>query len=243
MKLVNLDLQEIDQNLKMHGYMILRDETLEQLCISARDEYIECFKNIKPRAPSDTFDYKTLKIGPWRKMAIGSKNGLNEMIAQNMQSTYFNEEDKHYPKLGALFHKMIKIRNKLMCVAEDFGSHPEKDGFWTACRIHHYPRGGGFMSIHRDKYFPEKLHEKDMPFYQMLVLLSRKTVDFMTGGGVLIDQQGKTIDLETEAGFGSMVLYDGRTPHGVEDVDLDRVIDFSRSDGRLVALVGLYRTL
>lgn len=31
-----------------------------------------------------------------------------------------------------------------------------------------------------------------------------------------------------EAGFGSMILYDGRTQHRVEDVDLDQIIDLSR---------------
>ena len=99
------------------------------------------------------------------------------------------------------------------------------------------------MSLHRDAYFPKKLADKDKPFYQMLVLLSRKNVDFFTGGGVLISFKDKKIDVETEGGFGSMILYDGRTKHGVEDVDLDQIIDFSRSDGRIAALINLYCTL
>lgn len=243
MNLANLELQEVDEKLNTHGYMIVRDETLEKLCVAARNEYIDCFKKATPRAPRDKFDYKTLKLHPWRKMAIGSKNGLDEVIAQNMQSIYFHEDDQNHPSLSALFHLMIKVRNKLMQVNEDFGCDPVRDGFWNACRIHHYPRGGGFMSVHRDKYFPKKLEEKDKPFYQMLVLLSRKNVDFTSGGGVVINRHGEKVDLETEAGFGTMVLYDGKTPHGVEDVDLDQVIDFSRTDGRLVALVSVYCTL
>ncbi len=243
MDLASLDLQKIDNDLNNYGYLIVKDKTLEKICEAARTEYEECFKNSKPRAPRDRFDYKMLKEKPWRKMAIGSKTGLGEPIAQNMQSIYFDESDQRYPSLTALFSEMIKVRNKLMRVDEAFGSHPEQDGFWNACRIHHYPRGGGFMTVHRDEYFPDKLEEKNKPFYQMLVLLSRKNIDFMSGGGVLVDSQGKKVDIETEAGFGAMVLYDGRTPHGVEDVDLDQVIDFTRTDGRLVALVNLYCTL
>lgn len=243
MNLANLKLEEVDKNLNTHGYMIVRDEELEKLCEAARTEYEEFFNKTDPRAPRDRFDYKTLKKGPWRKMAIGSKNGLAEPICQNMQSMYFNEADEKHPALTALFAEMIKVRNKLMRVDAGFGSDPEKDGFWNACRIHHYPRGGGFMSVHRDKHFPKKLEEQEKPFYQMLVLLSRKNIDFHTGGGVLINLQGDKIDIETEAGFGTMVLYDGRTPHGVEDVDLDQIIDFSRTDGRLVALVSVYCTL
>jgi hypothetical protein len=135
---------------------------------------------------------------------------------------------------------MIAVRNKLMTVASDFGDDPNRDGFWNACRVHHYPRGGGFMTLHRDEYFPERLADKDKPFYQLLVLLSRKNTDFFTGGGVVVGFKGKRVDVEIEGGFGAMILYDGRTLHGVEDVDTDQIIDFSRADGRMVALVNLY---
>jgi hypothetical protein len=243
MNLDNLDLQEIDRELNAHGYIIVRDKNLEEICAGARIEYEKCLRNTKPHAPREKFDYKTLRVEPWRKMAIGSKNGLNDKIAQNLQTIYFNENDKNYPSLNALFNKMIVVRNKLMRVDTEFGNVPEKDGFWNACRIHHYPRGGGFMSVHRDTYFPNKLEEKNKLFYQMLVLMSRKNVDFTSGGGVLINRQEQKIDLETAAGFGTMIIYDGGTPHGVEDVDLDQVIDFSRTDGRLVALVNLYCVL
>jgi hypothetical protein len=135
---------------------------------------------------------------------------------------------------------MIAVRNALMAVDPAFSNDPERDGFWNACRIHHYPRGGGFMSLHRDEYFPDKLADKDKPFYQMLVLLSRKNKDFFSGGGVLVSFEDEKVDVEIAGGFGSMVFYDGRTIHGVEDVDLDQIIDFSRPDGRLAALVNLY---
>ena len=76
-----------------------------------------------------------------------------------------------------------------------------------------------------------------------MVLLSRKNVDFVSGGGFVIDNQNNKIVLETEGGFGSLVLFDGRTYHGVEDVDLDQIIDFSRPNGRLAAFVNLYSVL
>ena len=37
-----------------------------------------------------------------------------------------------------------------------------------------------------------------------------------------------------------MILFDGRTYHGVADVDVDQVIDFSRPDGRAAAFVNVY---
>jgi len=59
-------------------------------------------------------------------------------------------------------------------------------------------------------------------------------------GGVIYDHAKEKIDIETAGGFGSLILFDGRAYHGVEDVDLDQVIDFSRADGRLAAFVNLY---
>ncbi|MEA2413854.1 MAG: hypothetical protein QOI58_511 [Thermoanaerobaculia bacterium] len=242
MDLANFDPKIVDATLGSEGYLIVKDTKLEEQCDAARDEYDTCLTTLQLHAPRARFDYKQLSTEPWRKLAIGGRNGDGLAIAQNLQTTYFDANDENYPALGALFHTMIGVRNTLMAVNLDFGNDPQRDGFWNACRVHHYPRGGGFMSVHRDEYLPGKLAEKDKPFYQMLVLLSRKNVDFHTGGGVLVSFEGRTIDMETEAGFGSMILYDGRTPHGVEDVDLDQIIDFSRPDGRMAALVNLYCT-
>ncbi len=240
MDLANFDTKTVDAALNSQGYIILKDKGLKKKCEAARKEYEVCLKTLKVHAPSDRFDSRQLSGKPWRKLTIGGRNGNGDPIAQNLQTVYFDPSDKSYPGLGSLFHSMIVVRNALMAVDPDYGNDRERDGFWNACRVHHYPRGGGFMTMHRDEYFPGKLAEKDKPFYQMLVLLSRKGTDFITGGGVLVSFEGKVIDVEREAGFGSMVLYDGRTEHGVEDVDLDQIIDFSRSDGRMAALVNLY---
>jgi predicted 2-oxoglutarate/Fe(II)-dependent dioxygenase YbiX len=97
------------------------------------------------------------------------------------------------------------------------------------------------MVLHKDTHFPAIIDEQiGKPFYQVSVLLSRKDVDFFSGGGFVMNKNNEKIDLENEGGFGSLVIFDGRTYHSVEDVDLDQVIDFSRPDGRLAAFVSLY---
>jgi hypothetical protein len=65
-------------------------------------------------------------------------------------------------------------------------------------------------------------------------------VEFSTGGGNIIDTSDNKVDLEAAGGFGSLILFDGRARHAVEDVDLDTIIDFNRPDGRLAAFVNLY---
>lgn len=242
MDLNAIEPDKIDAHLDAHGYLIIKDNELERLCIDARAEYRRCLKNSALHATREKFHYSALTKAPWRKLAIGSTNGLGVAYAQNLQTIYFDSSDANYPALGRIFGFMVEIRNKLMRVDPSFGSNPERDRFWNACRVHHYPRGGGFMAVHKDTHFPQVISTQiGKPFYQICVLLSRKNEDFFTGGGVIIDDDGQNkIDLEEKAGFGSLVLFDGRTYHGVEDVDLDQVIDFSRPDGRLAAFVNLY---
>src|SRR6185312_14440020 len=244
MEMTAIDPVKIDNALNSNGYLIIHDPELEQLSQKARAEYDRCLQASKLHATREKFHYSILAQEPWRKLAIGGSNGLGYQYAQNLQSIYFDANDKNYPALGALFGFMVKVRNRLMGVAPDFGSNPERDRFWNACRIHHYPRGGGFMATHRDTHFPHLIKEQlDKPFYQVSVLLSRKGEDFVSGGGIVQNRQGNTIDLEKAGGFGTMVIFDGRTPHGVDDVDLDQVIDFTSPSGRLAAFVNLYAVL
>jgi hypothetical protein len=236
-----IDPEQIDKELDARGYLIIKTADIATHSVAARGEYERCLAISKLHPTREKFHYSVLANAPWRKLAIGSSNGLGDPYAQNLQSIYFDLNDKNYPTLGALFKLMVGIRNKLMRVDAAFGANPEQDRFWNACRVHHYPRGGGFMSMHKDTHFPQVISTQiGKPFYQICVLLSRKNADFFSGGGVIIDNRKNRIDLEEEGGFGSLILFDGRTYHGVEDVDLDQVIDFSRADGRLAAFVNLY---
>jgi hypothetical protein len=244
MDVTAIDTAAVDQELNRRGYLIIRDLGIEQKSQEARSEYLRCLEQSKLHATRERFHYSALSKEPWRKLAIGSANGLGDPYAQNLQSIYFDAHDRNYTALGSLFKTMILIRNRLMGVDASFGSNPEQDRFWNACRVHHYPRGGGFMATHKDTHFPQVIGAQiGKPFYQVCVLLSRKNADFFAGGGVIYDNEKQKIDLETEGGFGSLILFDGRTYHGVEDVDLDQVIDFSRTDGRLAAFVNLYSVM
>jgi hypothetical protein len=212
--------------------------------LAARLEYQSCLQAAVLHPPRQRFDYKSLTQGPWRKLAIGSTNGLGDPCAQLLQSTYFDMNDNNYPNLSALFRLIKAVRNRLMNVDPSFGDVPERDGFWNACRVHHYPRGGGFMVKHKDTSFPRLLGgQPGKPCYQIAVLLSRKNVDFFHGGGFVITPRNEKIDLEIQGGFGSIVIFDGRAEHGVDDIDLDQVLDFSKPDGRVAAFANLYQTV
>ena len=50
-----------------------------------------------------------------------------------------------------------EMRNSLTLMNAEYGSSLGLDEFWNACRIHHYPQGGGHMAIHRDTLLPALL--------------------------------------------------------------------------------------
>jgi hypothetical protein len=236
----NFDVKAIDQELETTGYVILKPPGFYELIKAARADYDKAFKICDLQPPKKKFHYLDLPKNPWRKQAIGSKNGVGEAYAQILQTIYFDINQTAYPALKTLFKLMALLRNQLMRVADDFADNPEKDRFWNACRVHHYPQGGGFMMTHHDTYFPVQLG--DLPFYQILVPLSEKGKDFSEGGGIVINKNGVKINTDELGGMGSMVIFDGRIQHGVDDVDPHEIMDFKSNKGRLAAFVGLYVT-
>jgi hypothetical protein len=234
------DVAAIDGEIKRAGFSIARPEGFVTLCEAARAEYLEAFERSPLQPPKKKFVPSDLARGPWRKLTIGSRNGVGENYAQALQTTYFDCTVPPYGALNAVFRFMNELRNRLMQVALDFGDQPARDKFWNACRVHHYPRGGGFMMMHRDTHFPIKLG--DLPFYQVMVPLSVLGRDFVEGGGVLVTRQGEKINTDEAAGLGAVVLFDGRIQHAVEDVDPQATMDFADPLGRLAAFSNLYVT-
>jgi hypothetical protein len=126
--------------------------------------------------------------------------------------------------------------------SERFGFNPVVDRFWNATRVHHYPQGGGFMSAHKDEYFPQALGLKeDLSFLQCAVLLSSKGIDFYQGGAFVVLETGEKIMLDDQGDAGTLVIFDGRLIHGVADVDPDQVLDWKNEKGRMAIFSNLYK--
>jgi hypothetical protein len=233
----------LSDRIKNTGYVVEVDNEIVEMSQGARTEYLNVVPCLQVHAPRESFSPKNLASGPWRKLAIGSVNGVGDPYAQMLATTYFHERNPGTPFLNALFSTLISTRNRILGIREDFGSDPDRDDFWNACRIHHYPRGGGFMVGHKDTHFPSVLKSSGVPFLQVMALLSVKKVDFHTGGSFFINRDGIRTNVEDDFPLGSVVMFDGSIHHGVEDVDPDQVLDFNLASGRIAAFVNLYQVL
>jgi hypothetical protein len=239
---LGIETASVDREVTRTGLAIIRpSQIFADLCEAARADYLAAFRSTRAQPPKKVFAPADLAVGPWRKFTIGSKNGVGESYAQLLQTIYFDSNQPGHASLNTLFKVIIELRNQLMRVAPGFGEDPARDGFWNACRVHHYPTGGGFMLTHRDTYFPIKLG--DLPFYQVMAPLSLKGRDFSEGGGVLVTRQGERLNTDEIAGLGSIVVFDGKVEHGVDDVDPQDVMNFEAERGRLAAFANLYVSL
>ncbi len=235
----DIDIAQIEREVSATGLSIVRPSAaFAHLCEASRADYLAAFRRAPVQPPKKPFSRADLAGAPWRKFTIGSKNGVGESYAQLLQTIYFDPSRPEHTSLNRLFETMIALRNQLMHVAADFGADPARDGFWNACRVHHYPRGGGFMMNHCDTYFPVKLG--DLPFYQVMAPLSVKGRDFSDGGGIVVTRQGERLNTDEIAGLGSLVVFDGRIMHGVDDVDPLEIMRFDDEGGRLAAFANLY---
>lgn len=230
-------------SIETRGYAIVDRCLGPQLLATAREEYAACIHNEPLHAQGEKFKPADLALAPWRKQAIGSHSGSGEPYSQLLQTTYFCADDERYPALSMVFSTMIKLRNSLTGMRLDYGNNLVSDAFWNACRIHHYPQGGGHMAAHRDTLFPNLLKDFKIPFIQIMVTLTTREVDFKTGGGYVIDRSGEKVFFERAGNGGALILFDGATVHGVEDIDPSELLDFSSLKGRIALFVNLYKNL
>jgi len=237
---MELDSEEILNALRKDGFILIPSFLTHEEVEKTRAEYFLSLSRLEPHPPSQRFDPGNLKITPWRKFAVGSRNGSGDPYSQVLQTTYFSPSAPDYPVLGSVFSRLIALRNTLTDMPSGYGSDLRKDAFWNACRVHHYPRGGGHMASHVDSRFPKLLADAEFKFIQVATTLSNRGKDFNSGGGFLVDRRGQSVYLESEDNAGSLVVFDGSVDHGVEDIDPDQLMTFESTAGRIALFVNLY---
>lgn len=150
-------------------------------------------------------------------------------------------EDVH--GMHAIFRRFARLRNHLLGRPADFAIDRVEDRLWTASRLQQYPAGGGFMGPHRDVVLEKVERDSGLgEFYQLLLLLTTKGRDFETGGAY-VEKDGTRLHFEDWCGAGDVVVYDGASLHGVADVDPHRRLDLTTLNGRIVAMVSLYKDM
>lgn len=180
----------------------------------------------------------------FQKLQIGANSGFNtrRTLGRFLRILYNPIFADDLYGMREHFVTLARFRNELYGLPLDFAVHGTEDGFFTCARLHQYPRGGGFMVPHRDLFSRVATDEPGLGYYQPFVLLSEKGEDYQEGGAY-IDLGVDRIHYEGGCRAGDVIVYDGRTIHGVGDVDPLEPLDLGHFSGRVAAFASLYRHL
>ena len=179
----------------------------------------------------------------FQKLSIGGASAHWDYRPRFMRVIYNPLWCEDVYGMHGIFRKLTQARNRLQGYPLDYAVDDREDGFWTAARMQHYPRGGGNISRHRDVVISSVTQDAGLKrFYQFVLLLTTRGEHFQEGGAY-IEKDGVTHDLEAFLGAGDLLVYNGASMHGVHDIDPGVVPDLSSFSGRLVALASLYRDM
>jgi len=124
----------------------------------------------------------------------------------------------------------FQIKNLVNGLPRDkfIGNEPE-DGCTARVTFQFYPAGQGFLNKHSD---PVDRHQLAVPTLTM----SRKGTDFKTGGAYVELPSGEKVQTDEISDVGDIVLFNAKTPHGVELIDSDKQSPWLSFEGRWVML-------
>lgn len=140
---------------------------------------------------------------------------------------------------ASIFETQVKCRNLLYGYDADFTIKPNKD-YFSASRVHHYPQGGGFLFPHQDRSATVVSSNNPDEYFQVSCTLSKKGTDYKHGGGYIV-YNDEIFNFDDFTEKGDIVVYNGHTLHGVQEIDPLEVFDFNKSNGRLASFVTLYK--
>ena len=197
-------------------------------------------KNDRRHDPRDTDAVRR----NFQKLQIGANSGVNtrRTLGRFLRILYNPIFAEDVYGLRSAFVTLARFRNGLYGLPPEHAVHGTDDGFFTCARLHQYPRGGGFMVPHRDHFSQVVTVDAGLAYYQPFLILSEKGRDYQEGGAY-IDREGERILYEGSCLTGDVVVYDGRTIHGVADVDPLAALDLDRFSGRVAAFASLFKQL
>jgi hypothetical protein len=234
--------EELRQNLERHAVVCVRGLFDRAEIRRTYASIVAGFdaQNDRRHDPGDTDAVRR----NFQKLQVGANSGVNSRrtLGRFMRMLYNPIFADDIYGMRAHFIKLAEFRNRLYELPEAHAVTGTDDGYWTCSRLLQYPRGGGFMVPHRDMYAQVASRDAGLTYFQPLLLLTEKGVDFKEGGAyVEVDEERFYYEDFCQAG--DVVVYDGRSVHGVADVDPYCDLDLARCSGRLVALASLFRHL
>jgi len=237
-----IPLCEIYESLKTQTYAAIRG-------IIDPKELAVCVEAIKQRFSQEDDNPSTGEspkeiMTNFQKLATGGESKRYNNFPRFFRTLYNPIWAEDIYGMRSIFKKVSRVRNLIYGLPEDFAIEDvAPNGYWTASRIHQYPSGGGFFIGHRDTTLLDVAKEKGTGFFQVILVMSKKGLDFEQGGAFVDKNEDERLYLEDLLSPGDIAIYNGETVHGVEDIDPHRKLALDTINGRLAGFVSLYKKM
>jgi hypothetical protein len=230
--------EAINGRVKEKGYVLIRG-------LFGRDLIRECTTSVYAYANSAAHlasagvprESIRTNISKW---SIGGASASQAGISRFMLTVYNPLACADIFRLHAHFRTLIEVRDILAMRDKILSDENLPPPLFNGTRIQIYPKGGGFMTAHRDTRAAENLKGVSDTYIQLVLLLTEKGADYRAGGAYIRRGGEGAIDTEAASRAGDVLVYDGNTLHGVEDIDLELTFTASDLSGRAVALATIY---
>jgi hypothetical protein len=238
----DLPLSEIYNSLKTSTFAVLRG-IVDPQKIKESVDLLKSIFNHDNDHPSTGESPRDI-MSNFQKLATGGENRRYNNFPRFFRTLYNPIWADDIYGMKDTFKKVSTIRNILYGLPKDFAIEEIADnGYWTASRIHQYPAGGGFFIGHRDSTLLDVAKEKGTGFFQVIIVMSKKGKDFENGGAFIDAPNGGRLNIDDSVELGDIVVYDGQTFHGVEDIDPHKKLSLNFINGRLAGFVSLYKKM
>lgn len=237
-----IPLPEIYDSLKTQTYAAIRG-------LIDPEELASCVTTIKQRFSQDEDNPPTGEspsdiMTNFQKLATGGESKRYNNFPRFFRTLYNPIWADDIYGMRSIFRQVSRVRNLIYGLPEDFAiEEVASNGYWTASRIHQYPSGGGFFQGHRDTTLLDVAKEKGTGFFQVILVMSKKGMDFEQGGAFVDKNEDERVYLEDVLSPGDIAIYNGETVHGVEDIDPHRKLSLDTLNGRLAGFVSLYKKM
>ncbi|HET6346853.1 MAG TPA: hypothetical protein VFH51_18105 [Myxococcota bacterium] len=239
----SLDVDRIRQTVASQGVACIRGVFARHTMRALLGRLVDDFDPANDRR-HDPRDTEAVRRN-FQKLQVGANSGINSRrtLGRFMRILYNPIFAPDIYGLRDHFVTLARLRNRLYGLPDTHAVAGTDGAYWTCSRLHQYPAGGGFIVPHRDVYSRLASTETGLSYFQVMLLLTEKGRDFHEGGAYVEDDAGLRFTYEDHCLSGDVVVYDGRTVHGVADIDPLAELDLSRLSGRVAALASLFRLL
>ena len=222
--MLDKNFEQILQSIESGVPVIIRELFSSEEVTHLRKNCNEWTRNEKPNHPKDR------SFGCRNYHSVYNNNPKSNAKSILHAHVYFpwNEESE---TVLPYFKRLIKLRNILTGLPEDYALEDEVDGRISVPSVQQYPRGGGYMQEHCDPDVGQKVIVN--------LTLSKFSEDFQVGGTFFRDKQGEKIYVDPLVNPGDALVFPPKIEHGVDPIDPNAELNWSDDDGRWMCMAAL----